>query len=326
MKAIARFIAPSFSRFDLDCSFAFIKGRGVEKAIDRIHSLLAQGNRFYFEADIINFFGAVDRETLWAMFSKRVHHPSLIPLLHQCFKLELEDLESHRHEFQELFLAAGSGIPQGGVLSPMLANFYLYEFDRKMLQHGFNVIRYADDFVVMCDTIARAHQAHDLSRDTLKTLGLAIHPLEATDSKTRIGNFSKDGLLFLGVRFEGNHVYPASKVVKRFKTKVEEVLKPASGVSLLKTLQRLTNLIHGWGQCYRAMRVVETYLELDEFIKKSLESYLESEGIRLFGKKRGRQMRFLGIPSLMAMVEYQKGSTTLLATTPMHSPRHPVSS
>jgi hypothetical protein len=73
--------------------------------------------------------------------------------------------------------------------------------------------------------------------------------------------------MFLGVRFEGQETFPASKVVKRFKAKIDEVLKPASGNSLFKTLQKLTSLIHGWGKCYRTMRVLDIYLKLDEYIK-----------------------------------------------------------
>ncbi len=310
MKAIAIFIEPAFRRFDLECSFAFIKNRGVKSAIDHIHCLVEKGNNFYFEADIINFFGQVDRKVLWRMFSSRVRRQtSLLPLLEKCFNLELEDLESHELEFQNLFLGADSGIPQGGVLSPMLANFYLHEFDRRMLQHGFNLVRYADDFVVMCDTLEKARQAHDLAKQTLKTLGLDIHLLGVPDSKSKIGNFSKDHLVFLGVRFEGKEVLPADKIVKRFKSKVEEVLKPNSGTSLFKTLQRLSNLINGWGKCYKNMRVVNIYLELDTFIKTAVEKYLEQLGVRLLGRNHRKQMKFLGIPSLTAMVEYARKKT-----------------
>jgi hypothetical protein len=97
-------------------------------------------------------------------------------------------------------------------------------------------------------------------------------------------------------------------VVERFKSKVGEVLKPSSGDSLFKTLGRMTNLIIGWGKCYRSMRVQETYLRLDEFIKASVESYLKDAGIRLLGKKKGKHMRFLGIRSLASMVEHRKPS------------------
>jgi RNA-directed DNA polymerase len=306
MKALALFIEHDFAPLNLDCSYAFIRGRGVSKAISRIRELLEQGNKFYFEADIINFFGEVNRDTLWQMFSRKVRQRSLLPLLRQCFRLELEDLDSYKPEFQELFIGTGSGIPQGGVLSPMLANFYLYEFDRRMILHGFNLVRYADDFVVLCESQAKAQQAHDFARAVLTTLNLRIHDLGATDSKSKIGYFPKDGLTFLGVRFEGREIFPTSKVVQRFKSKVEEVLKPESGLSLFKTLQRLRNLIDGWGKCYRAMRVYKLYLELDAFTKTSIESYLEHLGIRLLGTKRGKQMRLLGVPSLTAMVQFSK--------------------
>jgi RNA-directed DNA polymerase len=312
MKALAMFIEPAFRQFNLECSFAFIKDRGVRPAIKRIHDLVEQGNRFYFEADIIDFFGRVDRQVLWSMFSRRVRQKSLLPILWQCFNLELENLESHQTEFQQLFFNADSGIPQGGVLSPMLANFYLYEFDRRMLERGFNLIRYADDFVVMCQTEVHARQAHDFAKLTLKTLGLEIHPLGDPGSKSKIGDFSKDHLIFLGVRFEGKEVLPAEKVIKRFKAKVVEVLKPESGVSLFKTLQRLANLINGWGKCYKMMRVVDIYLRLDEFVKACVEDYLEHVGIRLVGKKR-KQMKLLGIPSLTAMAEYRKRQSTSAA-------------
>src|SRR5437016_13963940 len=120
------------------------------------------------------------------MFSAQVRHKSLLPLLRQCFNLELENLESHKTEFQELFFGADSGIPQGGVLSPMLANFYLYEFDRRMLARGFNLVRYADDFVVMCKTEQDARRAHEFGKMALQTLNLHIHELNAPNSKSRI--------------------------------------------------------------------------------------------------------------------------------------------
>ncbi len=272
MKSIALFIDPVFQKYDLPCSFAFIKSRGVTKAIERIQELVDLGNKFYFEADIINFFGSVDRQTLWTMFSAQVRHKSLLSLLRQCFNLELEDLQSHKTEFQELFFGADSGIPQGGVLSPMLANFYLHEFDRRMLARGFNLVRYADDFVVMCKTEEDARRVYDFAKITLQTLNLRIHELDAPNSKSRIDHFSKHGLLFLGVRFEGKDVFPAKKATERFEAKVREILNPHSGDSLFKTLQKLTNLIQGWGKCYRNMRVLDIYEKQDQFVTDSVAS------------------------------------------------------
>jgi hypothetical protein len=123
--------------------------------------------------------------------------------------------------------------------------------------------------------------------------------------------------MFLGVMFEGKEVFPAKKVVERFKAKVQEVLKPGCGDSLFRTLQKLTNLINGWGKCYRSMKVMDIYLRLDVCIKESVELYLEASGIRLLGKKKGRHMKFLGIPSLPAMVEHRRSQTYPGPATPI---------
>jgi RNA-directed DNA polymerase len=308
MKALALRIQPTFAKFDLPCSFAFIKGdgRGVKAAIAHIQKLVNEGYVYYFEADIKNFFGAVDRRTLWKMLSKKVRQKSLLPLLEKCFNLELDDLQSFQTEYQDIFLGATIGIPQGGVLSPMLANFYLYEFDKAVIGKGFKLVRYADDFVVMCKSPQEAQDAHLLCRNLLNKLGLEIHTLDEPNSKSKFGYFSKDGLSFLGIRFEGKIIFPDGKVVRRFKTKLELVLKPSSGNNLSKTLQGLANLITGWGRGYQDMRVMKMYEELDVFIKKQVVEYLHRSGILLAQRDRGKQMRFLGVPSLCAMVTHSK--------------------
>ena len=306
MKALALFIQPSFDKFDLPCSFAYIKGedRGVPAVTRRVHELVAGGFVHYFEADIVNFFGTVERSRLWTKFAKQVRHRSLLPILKQCFEQELDNLEAFQLEYEKLFAGATAGIPQGGVLSPMLANFYLHEFDRAVTEKGFELIRYADDFVVMCKTREQAERAHVLCKTLLEGLGLQIHALDDPKSKSRFGHFSKDGLNFVGVRFEGSIATPDPKVIPRFKEKVSLVLKPHSGDSLAKTLQSLKNLITGWGNGYKAMRVQQTYLELDAYIKQEVSRYLQASGIRLEGRDRRKQMRFLGVPSLSAMVEH----------------------
>jgi hypothetical protein len=115
-------------------------------------------------------------------------------------------------------------------------------------------------------------------------------------------------LSFLGVRFEGQVTYPDSKVVRRFKSKVEAVLKPSSGNSLAKTLQGLANVLRGWGMGYRQMRVAKLYMELDIYVKAEVVNYLQQSGIHLGNRNRGKQMRFLGVPSLTAMVSHEKES------------------
>ncbi len=101
MKALALYIQPSFDKFDLPCSFAYIKGedRGVPAVTRKVHELVARGFVHYFEADIVNFFGTVDRSRLWAMFAKQIRHRSLLPILRQCFEQELDNLEAFQLEY-----------------------------------------------------------------------------------------------------------------------------------------------------------------------------------------------------------------------------------
>lgn len=186
----------------------------------------------------------------------------------------------------------------------MLANFYLHEFDSTVTANGFELIRYADDFVVFCRTRGDAERAHVLCRTLLEDLGLRIHTLGEPKSKTRFGYFTKEGLNFVGVRFEGRVTIPDPKAIPLFKEKVSLILKPHSGDSLMRTLQRLKNLITGWGNGYKMMRVQNTYLELDAYIKEQVCRYLQASGIILERRNRGKQMRFLGVPSLSAMLEH----------------------
>jgi hypothetical protein len=158
----------------------------------------------------------------------------------------------------------------------------------------------------MCKDGDEALKAHAFAKDVLRTLNLDIHALGAPGSKSRIGNFSKDGLNFLGIRFEGRETFPTAKAVKRFREKVDEVLVPASGLSLFRTLQRLTNLMNGWGKAYKDMHVARLYLELDDFVKTAVVNYLEKLGVRLIGKNKRKQMKLLGVPSLSAMIEHAR--------------------
>ena len=186
----------------------------------------------------------------------------------------------------------------------MVANFYLHDFDKRITDRGFRLIRYADDFVVMCKTRDEANEAHVLCRAELEKLGLEIHRIDEPKSKSRFGYFPKDGLSFLGIRFEGKKTYPEGKVVNRLEDKLVELLKPTSGRSFTSTMQGLSNLLTSWGRGYQDMEVMKIFLRVDDFVKDQVAQYLRRSGIVLSKGNRGKQMRFLGVPSLVAMAEH----------------------
>ncbi|HKH99861.1 MAG TPA: reverse transcriptase domain-containing protein [Candidatus Sulfotelmatobacter sp.] len=303
LKAIAQLIEHRFDDFNLPCSFGYVKQGGVKRAVAKVQALAKDGNGVVLEADIHKFFDEVNTALLFPRFLRRVGLPSLNALIQDALRVEVGNLDAFSDEERQLFPAADSGIPQGGVLSPMLANFYLYPFDKAMTDSGFNLVRYADDFVVMCKTEEEALAAYNLAKKVLEArLKLRIHTLGEKDSKTRIVEFSR-GLKFLGVMFKGGTIAPAESVVNKFKQKIHDRLNPVHAMSLLETLVGLRNTINGWGQCYREFDVRQLYLDLDGYIRKEVSEYMHSNEFLLHRSTASRkQMRLLGIPELSSQL------------------------
>jgi RNA-directed DNA polymerase len=159
-------ISPRFRKLDRPCSHGYVKGRSRFTAIAEIRKLAASGHMWVLEADIKKFFDTVPRDVLKKKFIREIRMRSIIPIIEQAIETEVGNCEDFG-PFDKAFLIADSGIPQGGVLSPMLSNFYLSEFDLAMEEAHFNLVRYADDFVVMCKSKDEASQAYALCLDQL---------------------------------------------------------------------------------------------------------------------------------------------------------------
>jgi len=219
-------------------------------------------------------------------------------MVERAIEVEVGNLQGFNPEEKE-FLMADSGIPQGGVLSPMLANFYLHEFDIAMENARFNLVRYADDFVVMCSSKEEARRAYALCLDVLETrLDLEIHHLGDTGNKTRIFPFPQ-GFTFLGLEFRGDKVIPAQKAVERFKSRIMEILDPSGEDTLLRALSAMRNTVLGWGDACRPYHSTEIFQELDEYIREALTLYLRGRGFLTSRNALSRkEVKFIGLPSL----------------------------
>jgi RNA-directed DNA polymerase len=283
LKAIALLIEANFDKYNLSCSFGYVRNRGVKDAIARIRKLSDEGNRVVLEADIHKFFDEVNRDILFPRFIREIRRPSLTALIEDALRMEVGNLDSFSDEEKQLFPAADSGIPQGGVLSPMLANFYLYPFDKAMTDAGFHLVRYADDFVVMSKDEQEALAAYKLSKRILEgKLLLRLHDLGGNGSKTRIVEFDK-GLKFLGVQFARGQIAPSGSVINKFKLRVQSIVDARQSKSLLDTLTSLRNTINGWGQCYRYFDVIRLYSDLDTHVRREVTDYLHQHNFLLQG-------------------------------------------
>lgn len=298
LKAIQLLIAPRFDKYNLPCSFGYVPGVRVADAVNRVRKLAARGNVWVLEGDISKFFDSVDRPLLMDRFVRKIRIPSLEDLVFQALQVEVGNLNEFRPDDRDMFPLGDSGIPQGGVLSPMLANLYLYQFDKAMTDAGYDLVRYADDFVVMCPSQERARAAYSLAKRVLEEqLRLTLHPM-GEGSKTRITLYSK-GFIFLGLHFQGGRVTPSSKAAGRFRQKISALTDPQQGWSLLKTLSSLSRAIDGWGHAYLAYDSREAFCELDRQVREALSRYLRAYGLIQQGHLiSSRQRRFLGIPSL----------------------------
>ncbi len=193
--AVAQALTPIFEAEFEDCSFAYRPGRSVDRAVARIVSLRDEGYRWVVDADIDDFFDEIDHALLMAEVEKLVSDHSILGLIRSWIKAETLNSQGEVHP--------GKGIPQGSPLSPLLANLYLDHLDEALLKRGLRLVRYADDFIVLCRNREKAEEALELSEDVLKALELDLN-----EAKTRIVEFDQ-GFRFLGVQFIRSLVFKA---------------------------------------------------------------------------------------------------------------------
>jgi RNA-directed DNA polymerase len=304
MKAIQLLIVHKFRRYDLPCSFGYIRRISTADAVRRVRELAGDGKVWVLEGDISKFFDTVDRSILINRFLHEIRVPSLEGLISRAISVEIGNLDAFSPFLKDMFPRADSGIPQGGVLSPLLANFYLYPFDQAMTDAGFDLVRYADDFVVMCPSEVKAREAYSLALTVLQdNLHLLLHPIDAEGSKTKITLYSK-GFTFLGLHFQGGLVRPSSKAIKKFRERVSTIADPRQGFNLLSTLSSLKHLIDGWAHAYSSYDSLDEFRTLDQHVRQEVSKYMRENGFMSAGHLvSSKQMRVLGVPSMEGILQ-----------------------
>lgn len=272
-QAMVQILEPIFEPTFRDESFGFRPGRSTHMAMRRIWRQLKAGNSWVVDADIADFFGTLSHSTLVDLVAKRVADGKVLRLLWQF--LEAGVLRDGQVE------PTLTGVPQGGVASPLLSNVYLHVFDEKMAAAGFALTRFADDWVITCKTRRDAERALTSARAVLEgELGLQVHP-----DKTRIV-YVAQGFEFLGYKIkqgerrlryrEGGpdlYAYPRDRTVERFKNRVRHITTRRNPKKLGGLLDELNPVIRGWGNYYRRAHVRRLFHRLDGWIVRRIWSW-----------------------------------------------------
>jgi RNA-directed DNA polymerase len=283
-------LEPIFEADFLPASFGFRPKRSATDALEVIRVSFPQGQQFVFEADITDFFGTIDHDRLMSMVEARVSDRRVLKLLRQWLRAGVL-VDGVRSE-------TVAGTPQGGVISPLLANIYLHAFDRAWAEHGTGeLVRYADDFVVLCRTRAQAEQAQQRAAALLGDLGLRLHP-----DKTRVVDLreGRQGFDFLGChlharmsgkQWEQRRVvryylqrWPSQRSMKRARGRVKAMTgRSRGGSELREVMGDLNSFLRGWGNYFRTGNATSKFASVDRYVVWRLK--------RLLVKKRGRNLR-----------------------------------
>jgi RNA-directed DNA polymerase len=272
-KAIQATLEPIFERDFAEQSYGFRPGRSCKDALRRVDQLLKEGQTWVVDADLKSYFDTIPQARLMKLLEEKVADGRVLELIRQYLRQGvLEEMREWRPE---------AGTPQGAVISPLLSNIYLDPLDRLMAACGAEMIRYADDLVVLCQSEEAAQRALALVQQWTAAVGLTLHP-----EKTRIVDATQaGGFDFLGYHFERGKRWPRRKSLQKFKYTVRVKTKRTNGQSLQVIIARVNRTTKGWFGYFKHSNQY-TFPPLDSWIRMRLRSILRHRSGRR-GRGRG---------------------------------------
>jgi RNA-directed DNA polymerase len=266
--AVKRVIEPIFEQMFAPTSFGFRPGRSCKDALRVVDGLLQAGYTHVVDADLKGYFDSIPHDRLKQRLAAHISDSRLLALLDGWIEQDV---------VQELKRwTPTSGTPQGAVISPLLANLYLHDLDVKLAGLGLSMVRYADDFVILCRSAAEAVHALDVVSAWVAAEGLQLHP-----DKTHVGDcrLVGQGFEFLGYRFEAGRRWVRDKSLKALKTKIRSQTRRTEGRSLSQIVSGLNPMLRGWFNYFKhAQRGI--FRTLDGFIRRRLRALLRKQAKR----------------------------------------------
>ena len=290
-EVLRRLLNPIFEARFHDHSYGFRPGHSCHQAVEKVMELGQQGYRYVLDADISGFFDNLSHATIMRELSEVVADGNILRLVEKFLKAGVMEGGKLR--------PTRVGTPQGGVASPLLANIALNVLDWHLQEHGFRFVRYADDFVVLCQSEEQAKEAlAGVEHLLAERLGLALSP-----EKTKIARFH-EGFTFLGFDIKSHFVRMRAKSVENFKTKVRQITQRSHNLDA-EMIEQLNRVIRGtanyfatpWSHCGDAYRRLDRWIRMRlRCMKFKRKSQVDNVRLRV---KHFRRMGLLSLSNLI---------------------------
>jgi RNA-directed DNA polymerase len=258
-------LEPIFEREFLKMSYGFRPGLGCKDALREVDRLLREGYTFVVDADLRSYFDTIPHERLLERVKERVSDGRVLALIEAFLHQDIvKDMEKWR---------PSDGTPQGAVISPLLANIYLHPLDCHMKQKGYRMVRYADDFVVLCQSREQAEAALVEVRAWVESNGLSL-----SDDKTHVGDCRQkgQGFDFLGYHFELGRRWARKKSYQALQDRIRMRTKRTRGDSLAKIIADLNPTLRGWFNYFKHAHP-NTFKWIDSFVRRRLRAKLRKQ-------------------------------------------------
>jgi RNA-directed DNA polymerase len=263
--AVKLVIEPIFEALFLPTSYGFRPGRGCKDALREVDRLIGEGYTFVVDADLRSYFDSIPHDRLMNRVETRISDGRVLELLRGWLA---QDILNGMERWKPT-----GGTPQGAVISPLLANLYLHPLDELLAAKGYQMVRYADDFVVLCRSREDAEAALADVRDWVEANGLILHP-----EKTHLGDCRQpgQGFDFLGYRFEAGRREVRKKSLDSLKDRIRERTKRTRGDSLTRIIADLNPVLRGWFGYFKHARHT-IFRRLDGLIRRRLRAILRKQ-------------------------------------------------